>query len=717
MEIRCPGPIREYRYDNNQTNNLSYEHDASPTALKSGRHTEGTLYDEFKFEAGPGVPLGETLGLGNTSFFQTLVDRPGGDGAVYSNDSGFTYWLVAESPYGFGILATTADGQGLFRQTTKLRTTWRFRKNTSSARFRLEISRANMLGFVDPSLIAVCCNMIGRAEIQVHAHRIAEIGPGPDPEIVLDAPFFDAGGTIQLRASANTASNNDHVHTIWHKDVVMPQDITIEDDDTPLGDVDDYSIGGTVAGLEGSGLVLTNLSTNHLAVAADGTFAFERNYATGVRYEVRVASQPTGPGQFCSVSNGSGIVVDSDVTNIEVSCETLSSGDGQLDSGFGSDGRVTAGVPGGANDVALQPDGKILVVGNSTLSRYNADGDLDMGFGTGGIVTVEVYGASDRLQAVAVQTDGQIVVAGYSRDGVTSPVQEDFVLARYDASGNLDLNFGTGGIAVTDFESRGDGAYDLLIQPDGAIVATGSASIVDQFGLAGSDFAAVRYTSAGTLDAGFGLDGGVSTDVAGRTDLGNAAALQPDGKILLAGRVANSGGDDPDIGLVRYHPDGSLDTTFGNDGVLRDLTGEWDEAANVIVQPDGRVVVVGHTFSGGVFLLTIARYNSDGSADAQFGSNGRVTDAIMEVGRSIALQLDGSMIVAGRRAGNFAIARIDTEGNPDPSFGTNGVIEVDFFGGADEAKAVVIQADGKILVAGSAINGTATELELVRILP
>jgi uncharacterized delta-60 repeat protein len=491
--------------------------------------------------------------------------------------------------------------------------------------------------------------------------------------------------------------------------------VTILDDDVPAGPPS-YTLGGTVTGLLGSGLILTNLSTNDLEIMADGTFAFAQNFGSGSRYEVRVAAQPTGPGQFCSVSNGSGIIVDSDVTDIEVTCEALSPGDGQLDAGFGTDGKVTIGVPGGATDMAVQPDGKILVVGNNTLARYTADGVLDSSFGTGGIVTVEFYEASyDRLQAVAVQADGQIVVAGYSKDGVNSPVQEDFVVARYDASGNLDLSFGTAGKAVTDFEARGDVAYDLLIQPDGAMVVTGSASIIDQFGVAGSDFAAIRYTSLGTLDAGFGVDGKANTEVAGRTDLGYAAAMQPDGKIVLAGRVANAGGDDPDIGLVRYNADGSLDTSFGAGGVLRDVTVEWDEAADVVVQPDGRLVVVGHAVIGGASMMTIARYNSDGSPDSTFGANGRVTDPMMDVGRGVALQPDGSIVVVGRRSGDFAIARFDSLGGPDMNFGTDGVIDVDFFGGIDEATAVVIQPDGKILAAGTSANGTTTGLGLVRV--
>lgn len=494
--------------------------------------------------------------------------------------------------------------------------------------------------------------------------------------------------------------------------------ITIVDDDQPPAGEPVYKIGGTVTGLLGSGLVLTNLSTDDLPVTGDGPYAFAPTYPDGFRYEVRVASQPIEPGQVCMASNGSGIVAGADVADVDVSCEALPESNGQLDVTFGQDGRTTTGLPGGATDLALQDDGKVLVVGGNTLARYTADGDIDAGFGSGGTAAVEFFGSAyDKLNAVAVQPDGAIVVAGYSKDGVNSPVQEDFIVARFDANGALDPSFGVDGKVITDFESRGDAAYEILIQPDGGIVVTGSATVADTFGQADSNFAAVRYSSNGELDTAFGTNGMTSVNVAGRTDLGFAAALQPDGKIVLAGRVANSGGDDPDIGLVRLHADGSPDTAFGSDGIVRDQTGDWDEAADLVVQPDGGLVVAGHMTAGGVAMLTIARFNADGSADAGFGDGGRVTDGVMDAGRSIALQPDGRIVVAGLASGDFAIARFETAGALDTVFGDTGLVAVDFFGGADDARAVAIQPDGGIVVAGSAVNGTVTGLGLARVSP
>jgi uncharacterized delta-60 repeat protein len=358
------------------------------------------------------------------------------------------------------------------------------------------------------------------------------------------------------------------------------------------------------------GLVLTNLSTDNLPVIADGPFAFSRQYPDGFVYNVRVDTQPTNPGQLCSVTNGSGTVDGADVTDIEVTCETLPTPDDGLDASFGVGGTVTldvayTGVQGDAPDVALQGDGKIVAVSGNTLVRYNPDGSLDAGFGTGGEVTVDFYGSSyDRLNAVALQPDGRIVVAGYSKDGVNSATQEDFILARYETDGTLDTSFGTGGKVVTDFEEHQDIAWDLLIQSDDRIVATGHASTIDAlgFGVYYPDFAAARYSSTGELDPTFGTAGMVTTNIAGDSDFPYASALQSDGMIVLAGRVAPSGGANPDIGVLRYTADGELDTSFGNAGILRNPSDAWDQAHGVLIQPDGRIVVVGFTLHEGGIL-------------------------------------------------------------------------------------------------------------------
>ncbi|HNP37020.1 MAG TPA: delta-60 repeat domain-containing protein [Woeseiaceae bacterium] len=260
----------------------------------------------------------------------------------------------------------------------------------------------------------------------------------------------------------------------------------------------------------------------------------------------------------------------------------------------------------------------------------------------------------------------------------------------------------------------------MLVQPDGAIVIAGTASIVGAFGISDGDFAAVRYTSSGALDAGFGNGGIATINIAGRTDIAYAAVLQIDGKLVMTGRVANTGGDDPDIGLVRFDTNGIPDATFGTGGIVRVTTPDWDEASDIVVQPDGSIVVSGFTIVGSSAMLTVARFDSAGASDAGFGTGGFLRDPVMERGRSLALQGDGQIVVAGsvgEYPGDMAVARLNAIGALDTGFGESGLLRFDFFGGSDGANAVVIQADGKIVAGGYAVNGTQMSLALIRVLP
>src|SRR5690606_3553553 len=154
--------------------------------------------------------------------------------------------------------------------------------------------------------------------------------------------------------------------------------LTILDDDWPPTPDPTYTIGGTVSGLIGIGLRLTVNSTNDIEVG-NGPFAFDREFPDRLPYTVRVGSQPTGPAQFCSVSNGSGAIDGADITNVEVSCGPPIGSSG-LDPAFGEGGKVYEGLPGGANDMAVQSDGRIVLVGGQRIARYHPDGTRDASF-------------------------------------------------------------------------------------------------------------------------------------------------------------------------------------------------------------------------------------------------------------------------------------------------------------------------------------------------
>ena len=378
---------------------------------------------------------------------------------------------------------------------------------------------------------------------------------------------------------------------------------------------------------------------------------------------------------------------------------------GDLDPTFGSGGKVTTDFGGDdqAFALALQPDGKIVAAGSSTqnfaLARYNADGSLDATFGSGGKVTTNFGLVLTLAHALALQPDGKIVVAGESN--------VNFALARYNPDGSLDATFGTGGKVITDFGGI-DRARALALQPDGKIVVAGESAPFT--GL--SDFALARYNPDGSLDASFGTGGKVTTDFGGTADRADALALQPDGKIVLAGG-SSSVSASVDFALARYNPDGSLDASFGTGGKVITDFGNSDAAFALALQPDGKIIVAG--VSTGVSVgpgrgFALARYNPDGSLDATFGTGGKVITnfgGAVAIGfaESVALQPDGKIVVTGPsffgNTSDFALARYNPDGSLDASFGTGGKVTTDFGGTADQAHALALQPDGKLVLAGS----------------
>ncbi|MFF8278782.1 calcium-binding protein [Streptomyces lateritius] len=330
--------------------------------------------------------------------------------------------------------------------------------------------------------------------------------------------------------------------------------------------------------------------------------------------------------------------------------------DGSPDPAFGDGGRVFTDIDGGgdtANGVALQPDGAIVVVGTSestslggfylTVARYLPDGTPDLGFGgTGHVVTDFGTGGADDGTSVAIQQDGLIVVAGQSAG--------DFALARYRPDGILDTTFGTGGRVTTDFAGGADAARSVAVRTDGRIVAAGHHGAGPAY-----DFAVARYNPDGGLDTTFSGDGRATVDF-GAVDMGHAVAVHTDGRVVVAGGSGN------DFAVARLLADGSPDPAFSGDGrTTTDFDGGSELARAVVIQPDGRIVAAGRR--GGDFAL--ARYQTDGSLDTGFSGDGRtVTDFAggFEEAYGVALQGDGRIVAAGYRDGDFALARYEGGG-------------------------------------------------------
>jgi uncharacterized delta-60 repeat protein len=396
---------------------------------------------------------------------------------------------------------------------------------------------------------------------------------------------------------------------------------------------------------------------------------------------------------------------------------------GDLDPTFDEDGMVTTDFGSDAAwawGIAIQEDGKLVAAGvtyngppsdhtDFALVRYNQDGSSDTTLGTDGKVTTDFAGRDDEVQAVAIQKDGKIVVAG---SAYLAGTLLDFALARYNQDGSLDTTFGTDGKVTTDFAFNNDGGVALAIQGDGKIVIAGYMNVPERFGI---DFALARYNPDGSLDPTFDGDGKVTTDFAGSSDVASSLAIQSDGKIVAAGRAGGSG---IDFALARYNDDGSLDTTFDGDGkVTTDFvtpagSSRGDFAQAVAIQGDRKIVAAGYSIASRDFDFALARYNPDGSLDVELGHYGTVnTDlgSIDDSAHGLAIQRDGKIVVSGTttvtetRTADFALVRYTPDGFLDPTFGGgDGTVMTDFAGGDDAATAVAIQRDAKIVAAGDA---------------
>ena len=346
-------------------------------------------------------------------------------------------------------------------------------------------------------------------------------------------------------------------------------------------------------------------------------------------------------------------------------------------------------------------------------SAQAADGDLDPTFGTGGQVTTDLAHSTDIANAVAVQADGKLVVVGqtYKHNDYTG---EDFAVARYNTDGTLDSTFGTRGKVRTDFPGLAAVPSSVVIQSDGKIVVAGGAFPLFTFL---GDFKVVRYNPNGSLDTSFG-DGGIVTTTFPEGSYAFALALQSDGKIIAAGTVFvdfNPGDmSDTDFALARYNPDGSLDTTFGNGGtVTTDFFGNEDDVFSVLIQPDGKIIAVGSANSPvNYYDFAAARYLANGTLDSTFGTGGKVStdfgDHNFDQARSAALQSDGRIVAAGFAISqnglsqNFAVARYTSNGVLDTTFSRDGITQIDFGSCCQSAYKVLLQSDGKIITVGYA---------------
>jgi uncharacterized delta-60 repeat protein len=277
--------------------------------------------------------------------------------------------------------------------------------------------------------------------------------------------------------------------------------------------------------------------------------------------------------------------------------------------------------------------------------------------------------------------------------------------------GTLDASWGTlspagAGKVITPIGSDSDTATAIALQPDGKVLLAG-------FCLGTTyDFCTARYTANGTLDTTWNSTGTVITPFGSSDDFAFAIALQPDGKVLLAGTCFN--GTNNDFCVARYTANGTLDTTWNGTGKVITLVGSGDDIANVIaLQPDGKVLLAGECKGASYYDFCVARYNTNGTLDTTWNSTGKVITPIGSSGdtaKAIALQPDGKVLLAGGCKGgtnnDFCTARYNTNGTLDTTWNSTGTVITPIGSSDDFANGIALQPDGKVLLAGVCFNGT-----------
>ena len=458
---------------------------------------------------------------------------------------------------------------------------------------------------------------------------------------------------------------------------------------------------------------------------------------------------------------------------------------GSLDDEFGMTGevRTSFGSKGAvARSVALLPDGKIVAAGyakndNSTptnasddhddfaIARYGKTGAHDISFGNV-VVTVHRSGrltrsfsiGDDRATAVGVH-GGKTIVTGHGAVGVATPADDDFIVASYQSSGETDTTFGKDvasdgtpdgwqhkSVIPPGGNDADDQANAMVIQSDGKIVVAGYG---DRNAMLLNDFAVMRFTAAGELDDTFGVlpqgatterTGIITTDFNSLHDSAQAIAMVSGGGFVTAGYATNDGGtpldttstqaldtseadDHKDFAVALYSSVGALNTAFATDGkVTLNFNGGHDEANAVAVDGNDKFVVAGYASNSTNTNkdFAVVRYNANGSLDTSFSSDGKVTTAIGsgdDVATAMVIQSNGKIVVAGYSHNgsdnDFALVRYNADGTLDTSFGIGGKVTTNFGKTDDRAHGMVIDDDGFILLAGQ----SGDEFALARYLP
>ncbi|MBC7775290.1 MAG: T9SS type A sorting domain-containing protein [Phycisphaerae bacterium] len=364
----------------------------------------------------------------------------------------------------------------------------------------------------------------------------------------------------------------------------------------------------------------------------------------------------------------------------------------------------------------VQPDGKVVAVGFTeeagvskfTVIRYLPDGSLDPIFASNGVFETTFFPPSNVAQAVTLQADGKILVAGYTTNGQSANLYNDeMVVLRLDVNGVPDVTFGTSGAVILSL-GYNERPVSIRVLSNGRILVAGNV-----FHGTVSNIFVTKLSNIGNVDVSFGTNGLKQVAISnGLWNYCQDMELQPDGKILLTGEAKTASGTN--FALIRLNSDGGLDPTFSGDGKATNNISPTDDGAQaMLLMPDGKIVLGGYALdANGKTEIALTRFNSNGSVDNSFGNGGNV---LAQMGTDYGAVADlcltgmGNIIVAGTAKRypsyfDFFLAKYKPDGSLDNSFGDQGITYTDYDGHYDGISDAEILPDGKILVAGTGVN-------------
>jgi uncharacterized delta-60 repeat protein len=355
------------------------------------------------------------------------------------------------------------------------------------------------------------------------------------------------------------------------------------------------------------------------------------------------------------------------------------------------------GIQDRATALAIQPDGKIVVSSATNgvigVARFNIDGSLDNSFANNGKDTFHVS-VFCRGNVIAVQADGKILVAGDDLNAGS-----DFALVRLMSDGSLDYSFNSNGLVITDIQNLNNYCNAIATDVNGKIILAGHSGAVATV---------VRYNNDGSLDNSFNDSGKIHHAFSAGTSHTDAYAVitQADGTILVAGAADPPANTSYDFVLFKLKNNGRRDSSFGVNGAsILDFAGNYDKCNGAVLLPNGKIILAGYTVSastGNDFAM--ARFNADGTLDSSFGNDGKVVTDLGggEVARGITIQSDSRIVLTGSFDNQFVLARYNPDGDIDKTFGIDGAVKTIINGIDDRSEDVAIQPNGKIVVTGYA---------------